>query len=118
MRRILVAQRTVLERFLATIGLLVIANESESRIAADHLAVINIEHAAARTVHRMHLDLVKPLQHSRSGPQSRPAAYCLCRQATTPKPACDGLRSVRDQQPQLRFESNALIAGERHSVLF
>jgi len=61
-----VAHRRDFDRHLA-FCFLVGADERESRIAAQHLAVTAIEHAAARTVHRFHLDLVESLQHGRSG---------------------------------------------------
>src|SRR5437763_1293018 len=38
--------------------------------------------------------------------------------ARQPSAAVDVLPSVRDQQPQLRFASNALLAGERNAVGF
>ena len=60
-RILVVTQRRYLDRYLAAIGFLVGTDESERRITAHHLAVIYIEHAAARTVHRIHLDLVKSL---------------------------------------------------------
>src|SRR6478672_9957500 len=76
-RIVVVAQRRYVDQYLAAAGIAVAADEREGRIAAHHLAVIYIENAAARTVHRIHLDLVKSLQHCRSGPQSWPATCSL-----------------------------------------
>src|ERR1700687_960231 len=106
-RILVVAQRRYVDRYLATIGFLVGANERERRIAAHHLAVIDIEHAAARTVHRMHLDLVKSLQHCRSGPQFRTATYCLCRHAT-PGP-CRRAGSVQPGTSNRSFDLNRML---------
>src|SRR5260370_38599970 len=82
-RIVLLAQRRYGDRYLAAAGIPVAADERERRIAAHHLAVIDIKDAAARTVHRMHLDLVKSLSHYRSGPHSRPATCSLRGHATT-----------------------------------
>jgi len=59
-RIVVVAQCRYVDQYLAATGILVGADERESRIAPSS-CVIYIEDAAARTVHRMHLDLVKSL---------------------------------------------------------
>src|SRR5438876_12217139 len=69
---LVVAQRQHVSQYLAATRLRVGADVCEGRTAAHHLAVIEIQDATAGTVHRMHLDLVKSLQHFRSGPQTRP----------------------------------------------
>src|SRR3954466_5901741 len=44
-------------------GFVVAPDKGEGGIAAKHPAVIGIDHAAARAMHRVKLDLVQPLQH-------------------------------------------------------
>src|ERR1700730_1896065 len=62
-RIVVVPQCRYVDQYLAATGILIGADERESRIAAHHLAVIYIEDAAARTMHRIHINFVKSLQH-------------------------------------------------------
>src|SRR5258708_13656477 len=53
-----------LGRYFAVRGFPEGADEPESRVSTHHLVIIAIEDAAPRTMHRLHLDFVKSLQHS------------------------------------------------------
>src|SRR5260221_4002004 len=73
LRIVIVADGRHLDRYLAVGRFLVGTDEPESRISAHHLAVIAIQNAAARAVHRTHLDPVKsPQQFCPRSPWSPP----------------------------------------------
>ena len=62
------ADRRDVHRNLAIGGFPVGSDKRERGIAAHHLAVIDIQDATARAVHRMHFDFVKSLQHLIAAP--------------------------------------------------
>ena len=66
-RIIIVTDRRYVDQHLTIFAIPVRAHERESRIAAHHGALMDIEDAASRAVHGVHLDLVKSLSHCRSG---------------------------------------------------
>jgi hypothetical protein len=101
-RIFVVAQRRYVGGDRAVGGFPVAADERERGVAAHHLAVMDIDHAAARTMHRMHLDFVKPLQHCRSGPQ------LACNLWSSP--AChDGSPASQSEISKRSFDFNRML---------
>ena len=66
-RIVVVTHTRDVDTYLAIFAIPVGTDKCEGRIAAHHLAVPNVQHAAARAVHRMHLNLVESLFHCCSG---------------------------------------------------